>query len=671
MGPDSPNRTGIAVSAALLSCAVLCGSGMAAFAAPAPSPGPSPQPAVTQAPAPSTTASGAPPTRPVTVSDSVPPIPGPTAMPSATSGPALPPADPVLRVDGHVDPAAYRTMATELGSATGIAYRFGAASSAAPASDRPTAVQPPDRVRDMHGKSANTTYQVGGSQDSGKDDYSSNQGQVGYLSTGKDRTPGLDHLETLSMSENTFSEQPRLSWTYYGAGHPDPDIAGDGEPAKCMARLGVKPGRFVAQARAYSHGELTANTLAVFDNGVIAAAGTNTARGRVCVKLPARLHPSAISITNGNEFALVTAWNTKTLTSELAVIALGGSQPAGTFWNYEWSELYPGFQNYGMPTFAKFLGAVPLPVATAVGVSAVSNTSAFQWPTNGSGNVLPGDFPLSNEANRQTFISGANSARRATAGYAVVFSRAERKVVFVDLQPLFQSITGAYFRGRGEFDAAVRSVGTGPSAWPQDFSVRPSSAPVVVKTVSTIHRPTAAAAMLSGASTPVAYVATENGRLHTFAVGGLADSQPASASQVRRQGAVTVGRNPTAITYVKDHDGALAESLDSTLVVTSRGDRQIVWVDVSSRPGRVVRVLRDSRLVDPIAAEDNNNHGTESYVLSVADYGAARLFNYRYGPVIFHTNGGARFPAPAGGFEFGGSYAPRGRPFSISVTNVT
>jgi len=50
------------------------------------------------------------------------------------------------------------------------------------------------------------------------------------------------------------------------------------------------------------------------------------------------------------------------------------------------------------------------------------------------------------------------------------------------------------------------------------------------------------------------------------------------------------------------------------------------------------------------------------------------LFNFRYGPVIFHTNGGARYGVGASGkdeFKFGGAYDPRGKPFSVSVTNVT
>ena len=35
----------------------------------------------------------------------------------------------------------------------------------------------------------------------------------------------------------------------------------------------------------------------------------------------------------------------------------------------------------------------------------------------------------------------------------------------------------------------------------------------------------------------------------------------------------------------------------------------------------VVRTLSDSRLVDPISVEDNNNHLTQSDLIDIADYG--------------------------------------------------
>ena len=119
-----------------------------------------------------------------------------------------------------------------------------------------------------------------------------------------------------------------------------------------------------------------------------------------------------------------------------------------------------------------------------------------------------------------------------------------------------------------------------------------------------------------------------------------------------------------------------------------RQDCRIDWVEFSSdnRAGTVTRTLQDSRLVDPLSAKDNDNHGTESYLLTVADYGGKQMAQYRYGPVIFLTNPGpagnsvaAACQLPAGcplgahgndAFEFGGAYSVMGRPFRFTSANV-
>lgn len=605
------------------------------------------------------------------------PTVGPTAVAALLRSTSLiaAPGPTVLKDDGSVDPAAYRRLAGSLATVTGVEYRFGAAANESPSGDS-TIAGVTEKPYDGHGTSSDRTYQLGGPQMLSRDDYSSDQGQVGYLATGDSPAMGVDQIETLSMSENTFSSKPRLSWTYYGKGHPDPDLLPESAAGQCMARLGVTPGRFVAQARAYADLEDTANSLIAFDNGVIVAAGTNTARGEACTTLPAHLHPSAISVTGGNEFALVTAWNDRTLQSELVVIALGGKRAAGEFWGYDWTQLYPGLRNYGRPTFAKVLGSIPLPMAAATGVSAVGDVSGSQLAKPAGGRAVLGDLTLTNEDNRQSFITGLNKDNVARTGYAMVSSREEKKVVFVDLQPLFEQISLSYLGSRERFDAVTSDVGLGAKQWPLGFTELPAARPVVVKTVKLDAAPSAVAGMLSGATTPRAYVATADGLLHVYAVPGLATTASATAAGIREVGSIEVGQNPTSITYVKDRGSkrAIAQSVDDTLVVTARGSRAIQWVRLEGDSGRVVRTLRDSRIVDPIAAEDNNTHGTESYVVSIADYGGAKVLNYRYGPVIFHTNGGDRFgmgPDGKAPFEFSGAYRPGGRPYSISVTNVT
>jgi hypothetical protein len=95
-----------------------------------------------------------------------------------------------------------------------------------------------------------------------------------------------------------------------------------------------------------------------------------------------------------------------------------------------------------------------------------------------------------------------------------------------------------------------------------------------------------------------------------------------------------------------------------------------------ARPGNsgsVVRTLKDTRLADPISAEDTDNHSTESYVLSIADYGGRALRNYRYGPVIMHNYGGQTYGVGASGndaFEYGGAFDLPGKAFHITGSNI-
>jgi len=88
--------------------------------------------------------------------------------------------------------------------------------------------------------------------------------------------------------------------------------------------------------------------------------------------------------------------------------------------------------------------------------------------------------------------------------------------------------------------------------------------------------------------------------------------------------------------------------------------------------------LTDSRLEDPIALEDADNHGTESYVLGIADYSAKKIRNYLYGPIVFWTHDErSGCPKPNGcalldnkEFEYGGDHLLPGKPFHISGGNV-
>lgn len=87
----------------------------------------------------------------------------------------------------------------------------------------------------------------------------------------------------------------------------------------------------------------------------------------------------------------------------------------------------------------------------------------------------------------------------------------------------------------------------------------------------------------------------------------------------------------------------------------------------------MIRRLRDARLLDPVFVEVPDTHGIETSLLTVADFKGRQIINYRYSPVVFATQGGAKFgmgPEGKDEFEFGGVLAFPGAPFCLSATNV-
>src|SRR4029078_9741719 len=94
---------------------------------------------------------------------------------------------------------------------------------------------------------------------------------------------------------------------------------------------------------------------------------------------------------------------------------------------------------------------------------------------------------------RQGFLSGgASYGRYAKGGVAVVISKSEQKVAFIDLKPLFTYVNSVYFGGdQATFNARTASLGQADNQRRYTFTQQPSQVPTVVKTVSLTQRPTA------------------------------------------------------------------------------------------------------------------------------------------------------------------------------------
>lgn len=602
----------------------------------------------------------------------------------------------VVDATGAIVADDYRLLAAHYGAEDGLRYRFGESAGCyhpTPLS-RPPMYQPPDKICLAPGNyGSGFLYQVGADPcpTANPGDYSSTQGIALYAPDGAD-DGGVNILQVLAEGFNTFQDKPQTSWTL---GSPIPWQLAD---AGWLGDAGGAVKTPIAAARSYRapNGELNVNALTVFQSGLMGAFGENTGGSGWHTRLPDGLLPTAIAITNGSELALVTLWDPQNLAGKLAVYAMTSCEegkgpmclpdPSLLSGYAIQHQAYPGFVNDGRFTGGKLLGLIDLPELHApTAISATSNYLSGWW-TKGGANTSVSNFDFSVEADRQTFVAGENSARYSSAGFAVITSLSEKKAAFVDLKPLFAFYKKMYFGDQASF-AATRLLGDGPHEWPYTFADTPEQTPTVLTTLALDDRPTAVvtARYKAHAGDPGydALIATRGGTLESYGVGGLVDGTGAVAGDVRAIGTILIGRNPTSLTYRKEHvwsgNDPLSGNPDSVtrseVIVVSRGDQEIEFVklDGVGATGSIYQRLTDGALVDPVAVEDSDTHGTESYVLTVADFGGRQIVNYRFGPVILHTNGGASYgmgPDGKAPFERGGTFAVTGKPFAFSSANV-
>jgi hypothetical protein len=614
---------------------------------------------------------------------------------SATASAAVPGApDPVTGGTSSVDAAAYRSMAANMGKAAGINYRYGPSPTeygTTSDSGLPTWFKRNDNgfVSDRNGGARACdpaycgTWQVG-SYSGSTGGYSSNMGHIAFIPDVPAQRAGVAALSISSVSNAVFSQRPELSWVYYGNGLDDVNVA-------AYRQAGASVGNPVGVARCPGRPGWCMNSLTVFDSGFIGTAQTNTSTNKATAQLAPGKVPTAVAISNSNEFAFITVWDTNNLRGEIAVVALAGlcegctvSNPGGSNYWGEWRGAYPGLPNLGNTGYMKVLGYVPLPadMKAPTDISVTTGVSIESYlPAGVPGYESPYDLPLASAANRATFKSGGrNYNTYAKAGVAVVASKSEQKVAFIDLRPLFSYYQTMYFGSDADYSVTT-NLGSADSQWPRTFNAAPEQTPTVIKTVSMANRPTAVKTYAWGANRR-AWIATQDGQLHIFNLGDYPSTGGASAASIAEVGSVAVGRNPTGIALAKVKAGnSVYPDITREIIVTSRGDRSLKWIRFANdgNSGTVVRTLQDSRLKDPIAAEDTDNHTSESYVVAVADYGGRALRNFRYGPVILHNYpGSACGGAPGCGmgsnnndpFEYGGGFDLPGGPFQVGVANV-
>ena len=497
-------------------------------------------------------------------------------------------------------------------------------------------------------------WQVGGPWTKEAGDYSSTQGQILYVPD-----PGafpVDRVTIIEWAHGCFAEAPLPPW--HGGFRPEP-ASEKWKRALANGDLGQP----LAMARGM--GYWANNGLAIFSSGLIAAAGTVTARGlEPTLRLPPSKLLTAISILNKSEFALITLHDTERHIGQVAVLAprVGGKK---TGFVHEWHD----DQAWGLPSVGlfcdlKLLGYIDLPeIEFPTAVCAVGNDANNRMNGRDGNAGLLREYDLAKQADRDVFLKGANAHYGSTAGFAVVIGKYENKAAFLDLQPLLDKVRQVYFTTQENYER-TRDAGPDAKQWPYAFEADPSWKPPVIKVLD-VPRPTAVLASLAGGAKARAFIASEDGRVGIYAVGGLATTAPAKPEEVARVAEVQVGRNPCWLAYQKYSS--------DTIIAVARGDREIAWIKYSEKDASVIRRLRDARLLDPVFVEVADTHGIETPLLTIADFKGRKIINYRYGRLVFATQGGAKFgmgPEGQDEFECGGVLEFPGSPFCISATNV-
>jgi len=587
--------------------------------------------------------------------------------------------------------SAYVAIANDYSSDSAISYRYGASNSA-PAAGVPTYWNPGDNTFYPHG---NTCYQQefpGNSLDTSKsiiyqlgslncaqNDYGSNMGDAIYRADASTDS-GVASLLTLDLSAGTVAEKPQTPWVY-GNSSTDPMLN-----SYQSVNGGATPSQPIAMGRCSEHD--CAQALVAFQNGLIASVGSNTASHTASVQLPAGKVPTSIAITSNSEFALVTIWDTVNLKGQVAVLALGsladGSQVGGPYDSSDmsWQGLYPGLRNVSNFVFIKLLGFVDLPGMVApTGISASTDFSVMQdnttqgWlfdpanPAGGANKKYPALTPVASSANQKSFaVGGANGKLISRAGVAAVISKSEKKVVFLDLKPLFDKVNNTYFEGSfSSLQSAVGNTGLGDSQWPQAFSVS-NYAPTVLTTMSLTQKPTAVKVSIL-ANPGKAWVATEDGVIHSIDVSGVQSGTNPDPSLIKEVGSLQVGKNPTSMTHRVNL--GLGNS-NTELWVVSRGEQKVQLVDMVNMT--VEKTLQDSRIVDPITVDETQQSPLLTSVITLTDYAGKQVMNYRYAPISVQ---GGNTPLNIGvgqsgneQFEFGGAFTVAGKPFHFTQSNV-
>lgn len=476
-----------------------------------------------------------------------------------------------------------------------------------------------------------------------------------------DKGLGVNRVRIYEMSNGVFTEKPEKPWNT----PMEPDPHSNGWIEKMHEGIGFP----VATARGM--GRWANCGLIAFSSGFIGTAGTATAWApfRGLSLAPGKI-PLSIAVTSQNEFGIVAVHDTATGKGQICVIALWGSWALQHEANpgnenvHDWAFPYPGAPSPAIICGMKVLGYVDLPFKFPTGISVVAERTQNRIENREGNAGLLVHYDLSKQEDRDFFGVGVDKNTNVFSKWAeaVVISKYEDKAVHVDLTALFAGYRTAYITTQEEFDQTLPAhpeldwehrFGEGDNEWPPTFTGKPEWTPTVGAPID-IERPSAV--LLSEHSEADVAIATEGGTLELYSRGlaGLVKSLP-------------VGNNITCLTYDKHNNGIRSGGFWAVC----RGDRKVCLVSDWGLSASVTKTLRHNILSDPVAAQVSDTHGIETGLLTVCDFNAKAIRNYRYTELYLATSTGERIPLPAGAdFEHGGCLDVPGKPFDINGANV-
>ncbi len=503
-------------------------------------------------------------------------------------------------------------------------------------------------------------------------DFSSDNGQA-IMQPDDPRIIGVARVRPLSNDHAVPNLSPVLT------SYPD------GHAVNWMTYGGVtldQIGQPIAIARGYGYWSECA--LILTEKGYVGAAGTATAESPWDgILLPPNKKPTSIAMTNRSEFAVVSVIDTDTGKGELAVIVLWGGQdlaaPTGTGSWHDWPTSHPGLPGPGIFTGMKILGYVDLGLAAPTRVSCAANWTSdrIQNVTDGNAGSL-GMYDLSKQYDRDGFYVGhpklpdgssndgsiaSNPNYIASSGLAVVISETENRAVVVDLTPLFEGYRKQYLTTQELYNATLpiaysegwtvntwwKAYSQDDDKWPNGFISRPDLKPTIRGTV-TVQAPTSVLVAFGGSG--------------EFAVGTQSGAIQFFNPNLAPEGSKQAGPNVCHLTYDK------FTGLKGFFAV-SRGDKTIHRYDNMGGAANETLVIRDPRMIDPVACEVADTHNVGVGLLNVADEAGKQLLAYRYTPYVAIAFGGAEYPIQGDlGYECTGIVKLPGKVIGWSGTNV-